>query len=177
MRTSMFLLCKDPACTARTYHNKQMLVQGSCWWARQVAQWVARLCNVPTLLLTEMWLLMMLLCHQTPLTRLTRTQCFGWPETDAVTLPAGGTVSVASESGRFCRLELGRVRRHDPDLPVLLPTAREVAGAMAYLHSQGLIHGDLSGEAAEDCDSRDYAPLTGAWSGDIMLANSVYVPL
>ena len=31
-----------------------------------------------------------------------------------------------------------------PDMSIILPTALEMAQALAYLHSQGVLHGDLS---------------------------------
>ena len=32
-----------------------------------------------------------------------------------------------------------------PSLPIILTTACEIASAMAFLHGQGIIHGDLTG--------------------------------
>ena len=34
-----------------------------------------------------------------------------------------------------------------PCLPIILETGQEIASAMAYLHGQGIIHGDLTGGA------------------------------
>eukprot|EP00878_Enallax_costatus_P010057 GHUV01010498.1.p1 GENE.GHUV01010498.1~~GHUV01010498.1.p1 ORF type:complete len:719 (+),score=216.73 GHUV01010498.1:179-2335(+) len=35
--------------------------------------------------------------------------------------------------------------RFEPDLKAILPTAREIAGALSYLHSKNILHGDLTG--------------------------------
>lgn len=38
-----------------------------------------------------------------------------------------------------------------PSIPIILTTAREIASAMAFLHGQGIIHGDLTGGMASHC--------------------------
>ena len=38
-----------------------------------------------------------------------------------------------------------------PNMEVILATAEEIASGMAFLHSQGIIHGDLTGGDCSAC--------------------------
>ena len=60
----------------------------------------------------------------------------------------------------------GWFRRHEePDLSCIIRTAKEVAGAMAYLHSMDMLHGDLTGSnillCASDVDERGFVAKVG----------------
>lgn len=52
-----------------------------------------------------------------------------------------GCVADAVSKGWFRK----QGSRFEPDLKVILPTAREIAGALSYLHSKNILHGDLTG--------------------------------
>jgi len=65
-----------------------------------------------------------------------------------------GTLKEAIERGRFWR---GRIQYGQADLSVILPTALEIACALEFLHSNDILHGDLS-------------------SGNVLLASSDQIP-
>lgn len=52
-----------------------------------------------------------------------------------------GCVTGAVSKGWFMK----QGSRYEPDLKVILPTAREIASALSYLHSKNILHGDLTG--------------------------------
>jgi len=86
--------------------------------------------------------------------------------------PHGGSIQVAWIVQEFCDLgtvtdaaERGwlRVNRHitaPPDMAVILPTLRDLADAMAYVHSKDIIHADLTGRnvllASSECRSHGF---------------------
>ncbi|KAI8473688.1 MAG: kinase-like domain-containing protein [Monoraphidium minutum] len=72
-----------------------------------------------------------------------------------------GTLQTAIATGVLCE---GRIPGGALDLLAVLSTAREVASGMAYLHSLGIIHGDLtasnvllSGRGAGEADAQGFA--------------------
>lgn len=52
-----------------------------------------------------------------------------------------GCVADAVSKGWFRK----QGSRFEPDLKAILPTAREIAGALSYLHAKNILHGDLTG--------------------------------
>ena len=54
-----------------------------------------------------------------------------------------GTLSQALQAGRLCKP--GTAGRR-VDVPAVMATAGEIAGALACLHSQDLVHGNLSAD-------------------------------
>ncbi|KAK9835662.1 hypothetical protein WJX74_005248 [Apatococcus lobatus] len=53
-----------------------------------------------------------------------------------------GSLSEAFESGRF---QIGRSKGAKADMKIVLELARQMADALAYVHSKGIVHGDLKG--------------------------------
>ncbi|KAF6263821.1 kinase-like domain-containing protein [Scenedesmus sp. NREL 46B-D3] len=77
-----------------------------------------------------------------------------------------GTLSDAIQRGWLLSVRDGAPQPGELDLMRALATAREVAGAMEYLHSQSVLHGDLNGNnillagvplAPEHSDHRGFA--------------------
>lgn len=68
-------------------------------------------------------------------------------------------VQDAVDRGWFC-VRTESIPQPEPDIAAILNTAWEIAGAMAYLHQQGILHGDLTGGnvllSSNDKDSRGF---------------------
>ena len=77
------------------------------------------------------------------------------------------------EQGWFRRPPIKTAPVAAPDIGSILLTAKEIAGALAYLHSLDVLHGDLTGNnillASSQKDSRAFTVKVGKFEFELML--------